>query len=258
MIKRVSALLLVWAVIIASASGCAYEQRVHNSDEDYGSRETGDPKMIGGKMYGASSGNPYQHDNSFFEYSSKLSNAISSLNGIAGAIVMLTDKNAYAGIMLDWTAVGTKGSSKTSEQNNGGMGEGVYNHQNGSPYWDNRKLVTPYNSYFSVNDHSELSSELKQTIAVKIREMAPMVQEVYISANKEYVNELNEFAKEAWLGHSLMPWLNDFNILVKHQFAGGQLMPGPIANKKTTSAKGQWTKQGAPPAHQGQDSQLLY
>ncbi|MFD1955616.1 hypothetical protein ACFSL6_15970 [Paenibacillus thailandensis] len=257
MLKRMSVLFVATALLSAIGTGCAYEQRVHNSDEDYGSRESGDPKMLGGQMYGSASDNPYQHDNTFFEYSSKLSNAVSNLNGIASATVMLTDKNAYAGVMLDWTAVGIKSRGKTKEQNNGGMGEGVYNHTTGSPYWDNRKLVTPYNSYFSVNDHSELSPELKQTIAVKIRELAPMVQEVYISANKEFVNEMGEYAKEAWLGHSLSPWLEDFNILVKHQFAGGQIMPDTITDKKTTRAKGD-VDYGTSPYKQGEDSPLLY
>lgn len=258
MFKRISAIIMALAFITAASAGCAYEQRVQDSDEDYGSRKAGDPKTFSGQMYGSASGNPYQHDNTFFEYSSDLSNAVAGLNGIASATVMLTDKNAYAGIMLDWTAVGTKSTGKTNEQNNGGMGEGVYNHKTGSPYWDNRKLVTPYNSYFSVNDHSQLSTELKQTIARKIRKLSPMVQEVYISANKEFVNEMGEYAKEAWLGHSLGPWLDDFNILVKHQFAGGQILPESIVDKKTTRAKGEWTKKGTPPAKQKEDSPLLY
>ncbi|MGO4374839.1 hypothetical protein AB4Z21_29630, partial [Paenibacillus sp. MCAF20] len=70
MMKRIAALLLSAAVLSAVATGCNYEQLSQNSDSDYGSREAGDPKMIGNKAFGTMSTNPYQHDNAFFEYSS--------------------------------------------------------------------------------------------------------------------------------------------------------------------------------------------
>lgn len=227
--KRLAGGMLCLLLLLGSI-GCNYKQFVQSSDADYGSKHGTDPKMLGSKMYGSATGNPHQHDNHFFEYSSMLSRQVTALNGVASATVMLTDKNAYVGIMLDWTSVGTRktGGADTKEQDNGGMEEGVYNNTTGSPYWDNRKLVTPYNSYFSVNDHNQLSSELKQTIAVRIRKLAPMVQEVHISANMDFVNEMTEFAKEAWLGHSLTPWVDDFNTLVKYQFDGGVEMPVPL------------------------------
>jgi len=229
MIKRMAFILLTVAVL-AVMPGCNYEQLVQQSDYDYGSRKPGDPKMIGAKAYGSMTGNAHQHDNAFFEYSSILSNKMSSLNGVASSIVMLTDKNAYVALMLDWTAVGTKGSSGTEEQNNTGANTGVYNFDNGSPYGNGRVLVSPYNSYFSVNDHNELSPELKQTAAKLVRNYVPSVQEVHISANMEFVNYFNEYAKEAWGGRSLTPWIDSFNTVVKYHFAGGKVMPEPITN----------------------------
>lgn len=218
-------------------TACGYEKRIQNSDYDYGSRKSGDPKMSQVKLYGSTTNNAYQHDNTFFEYSNTISKKVTELNGIASAIVMLTDRNAYVGLVLDWTAVGTKNSGHTTEQNNSGTSEGVYNHDTGSPYWDNRQLVTPYNSYFTVNDHHQLSDELKQTVAARVRKFAPMVQEVHISANMDFVNQMNEYAKQAWMNHSLTPWIEDFNILVKHQFAGGNIMPQQIINYENIRAK---------------------
>ncbi|WP_424767486.1 hypothetical protein [Paenibacillus sp. sgz302251] len=232
MVKRIAALLLS-AVMITAAAGCNYEELAQKSDTDYGSRQANDPKMLGDKAYGPMTINPYQHDNAFFEYSSAISRKVSDLNGVASAIVMLTDKNAYVGLMLDWTAVGTQGSGGQREQNNTGTTQGVYNNDTGSPYGNSRVLVYPYNSYFSVNDLNNLSPELKQTVAVKVREMAPTVQEVHISANMEFMNYFNEFAKEAWGGRSLMPWIDPFNTLVKYHFAGGKVMPPPITQPGT-------------------------
>ncbi|WP_139994789.1 YhcN/YlaJ family sporulation lipoprotein [Paenibacillus paridis] len=234
MLKRMAALLLS-AFVLSATAGCNYEQLAQNSDTDYGSRQANDPKMLGGKSYGPMSNNPHQHDNAFFEYSSMISRKVTDLNGIASAIVMLTDKNAYVGLMTDWTAVGTRNSGGKSEQDNTGTNDGVYNHDTGSPYGNSRTLVSPYNSYFSVNDINNLSDELKQTVALRVRELAPTVQEVHISANMEFVNYFNEFAKEAWGGRPLMPWIDQFNTVVKYHFAGGKEMPKPITQPGTYS-----------------------
>ncbi|WP_042166113.1 hypothetical protein [Paenibacillus gorillae] len=230
-------LALTLLLLVSLTTACGYEKRIQNSDHDYGSRKAGDPKnALSAKMYGSGAGknNLKQHDNAFFEYSNTLSNKVTQLNGIGTAIVMLTDKNAYVGLALDWTAVGTKSTGRTNEQSNG---DAVYNTDTGSNYWDNRQLITPYNSYFSVNDHSQLSHELKQTVATRVREYAPTVQEVHISANMDFVNQLNEYAKQAWMNRSLVPWTEDFNNLVKHQFAGGDKMPSQIIEYEKMRAK---------------------
>jgi len=229
-----STLLIVCAVTLLS--GCNYKRHLQDSQYDYGSRQRNDPKMLGPKLYGSVTGNPRQHDNRYVEYSSTLTNEVSNLKGVASGIVMLTDKNAYVALMLNRTAVGTQSRGPgdrgdrgdRDDQNNGGMNEGVYNVDNGSPFGDGRKLASPYNGYFTYNDHTELSEELKQTVAAKVRYLAPRVQEVHISANMDFVNEINEYAKEAWAGRSLSAWLEPFNILVRHQFAGGKMMPIPL------------------------------
>lgn len=223
MVKSLSYLLLS-AVIAVSLSGCNYKQVAENSDTDYGTRQANDPKMLGGRAYGSMSNKASQHNNSYFEYSSAISRKVKSLNGISDAIVMLTDKNAYVGLMLDWTAVGTRNSGGTREQDNTSSTEGGYHTDN----IDKRMLISPYNSYFSVKDHHNLSDELKQTVALLVRKEAPNAQEVHISANMEYVNYMSEFAKEAWGGRSLTPWIDTFNIVVQYHFANGTIKPKPI------------------------------
>ncbi|BBH22183.1 hypothetical protein Back11_35280 [Paenibacillus baekrokdamisoli] len=222
------------AIMAVSLTGCNYERKVQDSTFDYGSKQKGDPKMIGSRMYGTTSNVPGQHDNHWLEYSSLLSTDVSNINGVAAAIVMLTDKNAYVSISTDWTAAGTRksGGRGTREQDNSGSTEGVYNVDNGSPYWNNQRIVGPYNSQLTINDHNQISSELKQTIAVHIRRLAPTVQEVHISANKEFANHIIQYAQEAWAGRSLTPWLNSFNTLVKHQFVGGNAVPELINVQK--------------------------
>jgi hypothetical protein len=187
---RFLSLLSVMTLSLIAISGCNYGRYVQDSTYDYGSKNKGDPKMLGSRMYGTTSDLPGQHDNAWFEY----------------------------------------------KQDNTGTTQGVYNVDTGSPYWNNQRSVTPYNSTFTVNDHNQLSGELKQTIAVHIRKLAPAVQEVHISANKEFNNHLIQYAQEAWAGRPLTPWLPSFNTLVKHQFIGGNDVPAPIDVQKGRAA----------------------
>ncbi|MCQ6559324.1 hypothetical protein [Paenibacillus mendelii] len=231
--SRVGFRFLALALIAAvGLTGCNYERRVQDSTYDYGTKQKGDPKMLGGRMYGAATSNPHQHANRWIEYSTHLSTEISNINGIAAGMVFLTDKNAYVGMTLDWTATGTQkiGGRKSREQSN--TSEGVYNINTGSPYWNNQRFAGPYNSNMTINDHNDISSELKQTIAVHIRRLAPAVQEVHISANMEFVNQIVQYAQEARLGRSLTPWVDSFNMLVKHQFEGGDYVPEPLDIQK--------------------------
>jgi hypothetical protein len=159
---------------------------------------------------------------------------VAALPGINTALVFLTDKNAYVAILTDWTATGTKarGGAKTHEQDNSGTTEGVYNVSNGSPKWDNRQVATPYNSYFTHKDYSDLSTELRQVIGDTVRLSLPRVQEVHISANREFVNQSLEFAKVAWTKKSLTPLTKDFNALVQYIFGQGNAVPLPLYEKK--------------------------
>jgi len=238
MARRLAHAVLAAALAVLPAGCTAYKNKFESSTYDYGSRKAGEPKMSGARMYGSKTADPRQHDNRWVEYSSLLSNEVSRVNGVAGAIVMLTDRNAYVGVMLDWTGVGTvkDGGDRRTDQNMGGSGEGVYNYDTGSPYWNGSQVATPYNSYFTVNDVGDLSEELKQTIAARIRALAPKIEEVHISANMDFVNELTEYAKEAWARKSLTPWIDAFNTLVKHQFAGGKTPPTPLAELKAARA----------------------
>jgi Sporulation lipoprotein YhcN/YlaJ (Spore_YhcN_YlaJ). len=223
-------LVLIVGLMTGLLTACNYKSYFQKSTQDYGSRASRDPKMSQVRSYGSLTADPKQHENRYFEYSSALSNKVAALPGINSALVFVTDKNAYAAILTDWSATGTKanGSPRTREQDNTGTTEGVYNVSNGSPKWDNRQVATPYNSYYTNKDASDLSSELRQVIGTTIRKDFPKVQEVHISANREFNNQAVEFAKAAWLKKPLTPLTADFNTLVQYTFGNGQKIPLPL------------------------------
>ncbi|WP_276356269.1 hypothetical protein [Cohnella caldifontis] len=228
---RLVGLTVVSVVLAGSLAGCNYtEYYKKQSGYDYGSRDPEGTKLMQVRSYGALTANPAQHQNSYFEYSANLSRQVSSLPGINTALVFLTDRNAYVGVVTDWSGGGTqaRGGRTLRESENAGTMEGVYNVDNGSSKWDNRHVVTPYNSYFTHKDVSDLSSKLRQTIGQVIRNAHPKVQEVNISANREYVNQLVEFAKESWAGRPLKPLTPAFNRLVQYVFGMGSEIPLPL------------------------------
>lgn len=228
---RQCGLLAVGTALALSLSACnyrAYHQQ--SSGYDYGSRGAGDSKVMHVRSHGAYSSDPRQHDNRYFEYSNALSRQVSALPGIASAMVFLTDRNAYVGIMTDWSATGTQArGSAQREQQNGGTMEGVYNVDNGRVAGpDANGFAQSHNSYFTHKDVSDISSKLRQTIADEIRRGHPRVSEVHISGNREYVNQLVEFAKEAWAGRPLAPLTPEFNRLVQYMFGMGKEVPLPL------------------------------
>ncbi|RKP50125.1 hypothetical protein D7Z26_20175 [Cohnella endophytica] len=237
MFARRSCALIGVSFMLVLLSACNYKSYFQKSHNDYASRSANDPKMTHIRSYGFTSADPKQHENRYFEYSSKLSNKVASLPGINSALVFLTDKNAYVGIMTDWTATGTeaRGGVRTHEQDNSGTTEGVYNVSNGSSKWDNRQVATPYNSFFTHKDYTDLSSELRQVIGDTVRGATPRAQEVHISANREFLNQAIEFAKAAWLKKPLAPLTDDFNTLVQYTFGKSEKVPLPLYLKATPS-----------------------
>ncbi|TJY40785.1 hypothetical protein E5161_16720 [Cohnella pontilimi] len=217
-------------VLIGCMSACNYQDYHSKSLQDYGSRQRDDPKTARVRSFGNYSADPGRHENQYFEYSADLSRRVSGLPGIYTALVFVTDRNAYVGIMTDWSATGTKarGGRNLTEQDNSGTMEGVYDINSGSSKWDNRQLATPYNSYFTHKDVSDLSSELRQTIGDTIRRAHPTVQEVHVSGNREFVNQLVEFAKLSWAGRSLNEVTPQFNQLVRYMFGMGHEIPVPL------------------------------
>ncbi|MNI73825.1 Sporulation lipoprotein [compost metagenome] len=147
-----------------------------------------------------------------------------ALDGVNTAIVMVTNENAYVAIMIDSTATGTKGSKQ--ETNNAGTDTGIYN-----PYNPDSDSMPPHvlnsgvNNYETSMYHDKLSHRFKQTIAQKIRTQRPDLLDVYISANRDFINAMNHFAIVNWKGLSLQNELPQFNQTVTQIFGTEQQLP---------------------------------
>lgn len=209
----------ILCAVVMLAAGCGiYEQEYRKKDLDMSSRNQKDSLSRGDRMYGYQMKGVPHHDNRRMMLSLDTGDEIGKIDGVALAYVMLTDRNAYVGIVTDATATGTTGKRNAIDVNNAGESEGVYDVKDGTSFIDPRKVVTDTNSYFTQPLPSDLSSELKQRIALKVRELNPYVLEVFISSNRDFVNRLNEYAQMKWTGKSSEGDILDFNHTVKRFF----------------------------------------
>jgi hypothetical protein len=171
-----------------------------------------------GQLYG-----PVTHNNKRLEFNQFLSNQVAALNGVNTAIVMLTDQNAYVAIQIDNTAVGTKGGER--ETNLSGTNRGLYNpHAPHTDGMDPTKLNIGVNNYETAKNHNQLSHRFKQQIAERIRFLEPRLMDVYISANRDFINDMYGYARKSWSGNSLSPYLTPFNQSVTKVFGTAQVL----------------------------------
>ena len=205
-------------VLILLTTGCSSELERYTKKfdkSDYGSLQAKQAQK--GKIitFGTNHIDDKQHINNTLQYSNKLARAIGSIPGVADARVFLTDKNAYVSVVLDNTG---RGYAKSKEY----IIQDTTTAQNIAP---NTITNNPFKNAISVNDDTQLTERFKQTIANKVFELVPEVEEVHTSANIKFMFYMDEFAQVAWGNESLDTYLKQFNILVQHQFANGMIMP---------------------------------
>lgn len=204
----------------------------YNSANNYGSKR-GESNQDTSRAYQtAQQYTNVTHKHSSLEMNQFLSDQVAAMNGVNSAIVMMADNTAYVAITIDKTAVGTK--STPTETNNGGTVRGLYNPAAPfNDFADPNKLATGTNSYDTAQHHEQLSHLFKQKIAEKIRSLQPTVTDVYISAHRDYINELNRLAQEAWKGNSLTPYVNEFDAMAEYIFGTTPTIPTQSENAES-------------------------
>ncbi|MFD2673664.1 hypothetical protein [Marinicrinis sediminis] len=220
-LRLIISMLLLILMSAACLSGCGYTKNFEQSDYNAGGGIPAREKDPYNRAYGFTIQNERydHHGNTHAALSQKAANQVMKIPGIAHAYVFITDRNAYAAIVLNHAATGVNSDgNRRSDTTNVGNSEGVYNIRNGGSYLNPRKLVGDSNSYYTLNKPADISHVLKQRVAIAIRNAQPYVQEVFISANRDFVNEANVYAQKTWLGEQTDLNMNRFNQWVRSQF----------------------------------------
>jgi hypothetical protein len=204
-------IMWIFAIVGLLVSSCSSGKRGSRST-NYGSLS--DPNMRdSSRMYGSHEpGGIVIHNNSQLRYNRDLSMRVGNVPGVRAAIVMLTERNAYAAILIDDSAHSTWGVNTKRETNNTGTDIGIYDPINHTEAVENWRLATGVNNYQTVQKHQNINSAFKQNIAQTIRAANSTIHDVFISANRDFINQLNAYAIESdWGNQSLNNRLNEFN-----------------------------------------------
>jgi hypothetical protein len=190
------------------------------NETNYSSKSSDSKLDNGPRAYGSELNGLLVHRNSRLAYDGRLSAAVSDIPGVAQAFVIMTDSNAYVALMTDHTATGTSGGKASRyETNNTGTQDGYYNGHTGSnTVPDPDMIASGSNSGGTVEEHEDLSHPFKQTVALKVRELHPEVKDVFISANRDFINQVNKLSQEQWMGRSLEPYVREFNAICEQIF----------------------------------------
>lgn len=207
--KIMSAFTLIGLIIAACSF---YSGDKGGNSKNYTSLS--DPNIKeGSRMYGSNQpGGIVIHNNRELRYSNGLSNKLTNIPGVRSAIVMLTERNAYAAILIDNSVTGTRGPRSKEETNHSGASFGTYDPNTLNQTVENWRLATGINNYQTIENHEDIASAFKQKIATTLRAANPYIHEVFISANRDFVNQMNAYAIESdWGTNHLNNRIHSFN-----------------------------------------------
>jgi hypothetical protein len=220
MIFRLYRMCLILTLTCFCITSCDYYSgKKGGRSTNYGTLS--DPNIQeGSRLYGSQqAGGILNHKNTTLQYSRDLSNKVAGLPGVRAAIVMLTDYNAYAAVLIDNSVHGVRGPDSKKETNHAGTSIGTYDPDTFNEAVKNWELASGTNNYETVEHQENINPAFKQKIAIAIRLANPKVIDVYISANRDYINQLNAYAIESWRGQPLDRHLNEFNATANRLFA---------------------------------------
>lgn len=159
---------------------------------------------------------PNEHFMTNLAFNQRLSNVVSDIVGVNSAWVLVANKRAYVAIILDATATGGRSGDKTHMRGTlppaGNTDRVIQDYTAKDLIVPEGAVATPMNTKRALGD---VALELKMTIAKEIGKQDRSIQEVYVSANRNFINESNRIVMKAWKGQSLRGDVNKFEKLVQ-------------------------------------------
>ncbi|MFC4596944.1 YhcN/YlaJ family sporulation lipoprotein [Cohnella hongkongensis] len=86
-------------------------------------------------------------------------------------------------------------------------------------------MLTDRNAYVAVVEddrantgHTSLTDEVKDKIANQVKALSPSVENVYVSANPDFIGRMEGYANDVRAGHPIQGFITEFNALVERIF----------------------------------------
>jgi YhcN/YlaJ family sporulation lipoprotein len=151
------------------------------------------------------------HSNARMEISNKIADAISSMDEVDTATVLITNQNAYVAVVLD-NGTGY-GATNFGDSITGRAGPKMTPNSAGSNATTNNMGRRGAGS-----GDEGVTDDLKAKIAEKVRSVEPGIDQVYISANPDFVGRMRGYGERFQNGQPIRGMILEFNTLVKRIF----------------------------------------
>lgn len=162
----------------------------------------------GNRLNGNGTGYGNVHSMSNMQMNKKIADQIARMKGVKSANVMLTNNNAYVSVSTDGH-MKTKGTAKGDHHL-----KTKATHHRGTGNLNARSKTHANNMDIS----NDVTSDLKQRIAEIVKKDAPQCDQVYVSANPDFVQRMNEFMKSSAEGRPLSGFAREFEEIVYRVF----------------------------------------
>lgn len=140
------------------------------------------------------------HKNSNMVQSKQLSEEIAAMDNVDRAMVFLTDRNAYVGVVLEDDADFKRMDADRSRFKR----------------YSATSDTTDNDVSNDVSD--ELPSVVKRDIAQKVKSLKPDLDYVFVSANPQFIDSLDDYVTALSEGRPVRGMIDEFNDMVERMF----------------------------------------
>lgn len=232
----VSAALLLGAI---SMTGCSAG---HSADN--GNMQTKSVRGTDGRIH-VNSARDGMRDDDFgsMEVSKELADRVAAMPEVRSANVIMVGRSAYVAVMLENTSGGVHTRNITGREatgrgtaagvpgmtGTGGSMAGIPGSMTGTGTVGGTGMAAPEDypgngnngimSRSSMGDDKDtLPGEIKHKIAAEVKKGNTYVSNVYVSANPDFVERADYYAREFRAGHPLKGFANEFRIMAERIF----------------------------------------
>ena len=195
--KKVS-LFLTAMLLSLSLMGCNF-----NKDKNNNATNNGTTENVGTNVDQGTNNNANNNDGETkLEVAKDAADRITELEGVKSASVIVTDRNAYAAVVLEGDHTVNNADNKDNVNNNDNT---AADKNNGT------------NNDLNNADHV-LSPDLENKIAEKVREANDNIQNVYVSLNPEFVERMTGYVERINKGEPVQGFFGEFTESIQRVF----------------------------------------
>lgn len=154
--------------------------------------------------------------NTNMEMSQQIADGIAAMDEVETSYVMMAGNNAYVAVKLHPGAAisnGTNNDNNANGQDNGGN-------------MNNNGMNTPNPD--AATSIEEITPEVKEKIAAKVKELNANIKDVYVSANPDFMERMNVYANEFRNGRPLSGFVEEMAAIVERVFPTNAANDRPI------------------------------